>query len=543
MKIDLRLASPLEKVFLDEAPHGGYRRASALLTETASFQAAWTILEGPSREYVSLEVAADVPVHVRMVKSVPVRFAAFPDADADYLRKTPGLYPDLLDEIGEEKWRAYAGLWTCAWIDVDHAPAGTHAIEVLLKSADGATLARATFTLDVIPAQLPKQEFIHTKWFHCDALCHYYGVEMWSEAFWTICENFVAAMPRRGINMLLTPIHTPPLDTRAGGERMTCQLVDVYLDKGVYSFGFARLGRWVEMARRCGITYFEMAHLFTQWGARHAPKIVACVDGTEKRIFGWETDATGAPYRAFLGAYLPALTAELRRLGIADRCSFHISDEPGLSMLADYRAARDMVAEFLDGFPVMDALSSYEFYATGAVAHPIPASDHMEPFLKAGIEGLWTYYCLGQYKLVSNTFLAMSGARTRILGFQLYKYRIAGFLQWAYNFYGAQFSDYQVDPFRVTDGDGFAPAGDTFQVYPGKDGKPLESLRMMAAAEAMADLCALKLLESLKGRDFVMAILEDGIEPITFTCYPRSADYLLETRERVNRAIEEAIRS
>lgn len=538
MKIDLRLASPLEKVFLDEAPRGGHRRASALLSETASFQAAWTILEGPSRDYVSLEVNADAPARVRMVKSVPVRLAALPDADADYLRKTPGLYPDLLDEVGAEKWRAYAGLWTCAWIDIEGAPAGRHEVEVLLKSEDGTALAREVFSLDVIGAALPKQRLVHTKWFHCDALCHYYGVDMWSDAFWRICENFVAAMPKRGINMLLTPIHTPPLDTRPGGERMTCQLVDVNVGDSGYAFGFEKLGRWVEMAKRCGIEFFEMAHLFTQWGAKHAPKIV---DAGGRRIFGWETDATGPEYRAFLGAYLPALTAELKRLGIADKCYFHISDEPSLSMLDDYRAARDMVSEHLAGFPVMDALSSFEFYETGAVEHPIPANNHIEPFLAAGVKGLWTYYCVGQYKLVSNMFVSMPSYRNRILGFQLYKYGLAGFLQWGYNFYGAQYSDYPVDPFRVTDGDGFAPAGDAFQVYPGKDGRPLESLRMMVTAEAMDDLRALRLLESLRGRDFVMGILEDGVEPITFENYPRSADYILETRERVNRAIGEAI--
>ena len=41
MKIDLRLVSPLEKIFPDEPPRGGYLRASALKNEVASFQAAW----------------------------------------------------------------------------------------------------------------------------------------------------------------------------------------------------------------------------------------------------------------------------------------------------------------------------------------------------------------------------------------------------------------------------------------------------------------------------------------------------------------------
>ena len=50
MKLDLRLVSPLEKVFMDEPPHGGYRSASALLGEVASFQAAWIAPEGPWRD-------------------------------------------------------------------------------------------------------------------------------------------------------------------------------------------------------------------------------------------------------------------------------------------------------------------------------------------------------------------------------------------------------------------------------------------------------------------------------------------------------------
>lgn len=536
MKIDFRLVSPLEKVFPDAAPRGGYADASAFRNEVASFQAAWVMLDG-ARDYVHLKVVSDAPVRVRRVRSVPVAFPTFPDADADYLRKSPGLYPDLLEEPAGTRLRAYFARWETVWIDVEGASAGDHAIELTLEDETGAPLARGTFRLHTIGAELPKQELIHTKWFHSDCLCQYYGVAMWSEEFWRICENFVSLMPRRGMNMLLTPIHTPPLDTREGGERMTCQLVDVYAGNSGYSFGFEKLARWVEMAQRAGIEYFEMAHLFTQWGARHAPKIVADVCGEEKRIFGWDTDATGTLYRDFLRAYLPALTRELKRLGIADKCYFHISDEPSLERLQDYRAARDLACEYLGGFPVMDALSNFEFYKTGAVRKPVPANDHIAPFLDAGIADLWTYYCCGQYKLVSNTFMAMPSARTRILGQQLYRYEIAGFLHWGYNFYNSQGSDYPVDPFLVTDGDGFVPAGDTFQVYPGRDGTPLESLRMMVASQAMDDLRALKLLESLRGREFTLSLLAD----ITFADYPRDAAYLLETREHVNAEIEKAL--
>jgi len=474
-----------------------------------------------------------------MVRHVPVAFPAMYDADENLISRSPGLYPDRLEELGEHRLRAYRGLWHSLWLDVEPGAApGRHPIDVVLATGQGEELARRTQWVEVLPASLPEQQLIHTKWFHADCLATHYGIEVFSEEHWRIIEHFARAAANRGINMILTPIHTPPLDTREGCERPTVQLVDVRLDGGVYSFGFDRLDRWVRMAQRAGMRYFEMAHLFTQWGARFAPKIVATVGGEERRIFGWETPAAGPEYRAFLAAYLPALTAHLRQLGIAGQCYFHISDEPGADHLDSYLAAKAGAAPYLSGFPIIDALSDFAFYENGAVEKPIPANNHIRPFLDARVPGLWTYYCVGQYKKVSNMFMAMPSARNRILGSQLYKYDIEGFLQWGYNFYYSQFSDYPVDPYSVTDGDGFVPAGDPFQVYPRDDGMPEESIRMMVTAQALYDLRALKLLESLAGRDAAMAALEGDLEqPIEFDRYPTSAGWLLAMRRRVNREI------
>ena len=548
MNINLKLVSSLQKVFLDAEPmeNPAEGRLTGLLNETISFQAAWRNLDGEVRTMIRLEVRSPIArfVRVRQVRHVPVRFAAFPDADENYLRKTPGLYPDLLSEP-PAVWRVWSDKWESAWIDIEPdgtAEPGVWPVEIVLSDLEGNALAARTLEVELIDAQLPPQALIHTKWFHCDCLCHYYGVEMFSDEMFRIAENFIRQAVRRGINMILTPIHTPPLDTAVGGERLTCQLVEIAVEGGEYRFGFELLDRWVAMCERAGVGYYEMAHLFTQWGAKHAPKIVARVDGELKRIFGWETDATGPEYTRFLRAYLPALTDHLRKLGIAERCWFHISDEPNLTMQEDYRAAKAVVADLLEGFPVMDALSSFEFYETGAVAKPVPANNHIQPFLDAGVKGLWTYYCVGQYRDVSNMFMSMPSARNRILGVQLYKFDIEGFLHWGYNFYSSQQSLYALDPYLITDGDGFGPSGDCFQVYPGRGGVPEESIRMMVTDEAMNDLRALRLLETLRGRDFVLELIEDGLaEPLTFAKYPTDDAWLLRLRERVNREIARAV--
>ena len=218
-----------------------------------------------------------------------------------------------------------------------------------------------------------------------------------------------------------------------------------------------------------------------------------------------------------------------------------MSDEPSVDQIDSYGKASSIVYEHLKDFPIIDALSDYKYYETGLVKNPIPATNHIEPFLENNVPNLWTYYCCGQYKDVSNRFFNMPSARNRRIGVQMYKYRIVGFLQWGYNFWYSQYSKYPIDPYRVTDaGYGF-PSGDAFVVYPGKEG-PVVSLRLKVFYEALQDMRALQLLESLVGKEAVIDILEESLEkPITFSQYPRSSEWILSKREQINRLIAENI--
>ena len=540
MVLDARLLNPTAKVFLDDAPAEVPGEFTGLRGEVISFQLAFTVVEGNGTLAVSVSGLPEKCVRVRQVRQVPVIMPTYPGADDQYLRdQRPGLYPDALMDMRPHCLWSRTSHWESLWLDVEPGAPGDYDLDIALTVEEtGEIAAQKRVRVHVLDARLPRQELIHTKWFHSDCLAAYYHVDVFSEEYWRIVENYVSLAVKRGINMLLTPIHTPPLDTREGSERPTVQLVDVYLEDGKYRFGFEKLRRWVDMCKGCGVEYYEMAHLFTQWGARHAPKIVAHTSEGEQRIFGWETDATGPDYAAFLGEYLPALTEELKRLGIADRCSFHISDEPGVANLAEYTAAKALVAPYLKDFRIMDALSNLDFYKQGLVDHPVVAINHIEPFLEAGVPELWGYYCCGQYKDVTNVFIAMPGARTRALGAQAFKFDLEGFLQWGFNFYNVQLSDYPIDPWAVTDGYGSWPAGDPFQVYPDEDGQPADSLRSMLFLEAMQDLRAMRLLESLAGRRLVLDLIDEGLdEPLRFDKCPYTDEYVLGLRDKVNREI------
>lgn len=541
------ILSSLSKVFADEAPlESAYKKASALKGENFAFQIAYTSNILLKNIQVEVDSTLGVPFTIRAVGLVPSEMPSYADADIHVLRTTPGLYPDPLFPIEGPPVTALHGQWRSLWINAEidaSVLTGTHKVSVRLRSAEGELLGEEELELTVIGAELPKQKLIHTEWFHTDCLANYYKVAIFSEEHWKRIGEFIETAVKHGINMILTPIFTPPLDTAVGGERPTVQLIDVTVVEGTiekgatYRFNYSKLERWVTLCQEKGVDYFEFSHLFTQWGAKHTPKIIATVDGVEQRIFGWETDASGETYAHFLRQLLPDLDRVIQKLGIASCSYFHISDEPTADHKVTYKSASDIVKELLPNYPIIDALTDFAFYEQGLVQKPIPSNDHIVPFLEARVPDLWTYYCCVQYKDVSNRFFNMPSARNRIIGLQLYKFGIQGFLHWGYNFYNSQYSVKPIDPFVITDALHAFPSGDSFLVYPGEAG-PIESIRLEVFYEALQDLRALQLLETYIGKERTVALIEEGLtEPLTFSVYPRSTEWMLAVRERINQAI------
>ncbi len=539
---EVRPLSSLAKIFADadliDKPH---RRASCLWGEVYSFQVAYRsekLLKG-----IKVQIESDLNPFLTL-RSVGLVPSELPSTEFDeyVLRKTPGLYPDPLYEMPNGGLTACPGQWRGIWVTVrvpNRGVIGKHVISIKFV-CDDVSLGEVSFTLEVLPVRLPLQKLIHSSWFHTDCIATYYKVDVWSRAHWKLLENYFRNAARHGINLLLTPVFTPPLDTKVGGERPTVQLVDIEKKSECYRFNFSRLDRWIKLAESCGIKYFEISHLFTQWGAAHCPKIVASEKGAKKKIFGWRNKAAGAKYRNFLNQFLPELVKFIDKKGLRRKIYFHVSDEPSKEHLASFAQASAILKEHVKGFPIIDALSDIDFYDKGLVTRPIPASDHIEPFVQRGIKNLWTYYCVGQWNQVANRFFCMPSARNRILGTQLYYYNLAGFLQWGYNFWYTQFSIRAVDPFKETDAGQAFSSGDAYMVYPGKAG-PIDSIRGEVFFEALQDQRALQLLEKLEGRAKTLALLERGLkEGITMKKYPRETDWLLKMRERLNRAIFKA---
>ncbi len=539
------LLPSLAKVFPDCAPNTApLLGLSVLRNEGFSFQIA-LMAELSAEESVSISVKSPFEnVSTFLVKSIPAGRTCYDDSDEYFLNKKRKAYPDLLVPLEGDGFISPRDTWSSLWFKI--APesvndAGKKEIKVTLTA--GKKQVEIELPVEVIAADLPPQTLLHTNWFHNDCLCTRYKVEPFSDQYWVIAENYIRNAVQHGVNMLLTPIFTPPLDTEIGGERPTVQLIDVTVTgKNEYTFGFENFKRYILLCIDCGVKAFEISHLFTQWGAQFAPKVVADVDGEKKRIFGWETKAASKGYVTFLSALAPELNAVIDELGIRERCWFHVSDEPSLHQIASYRKAAKLLKALFHDVHTFDALSDFEFYKKGLIKTPVPSNNHAAPFI-GKTDRFWMYYCCGQHKdNVSNRFFAMPSLRNRIIGFQLYTYNAEGFLQWGHNFWYSQYSRSEIDPFKVSDAGGVFPAGDAFVVYPGKDGAPMNSLRFEVFYEGLCDMRALQLLEALTSRHYALEVLNRGLDAyISLTEYPHSVEWLLNKRAEINTEIKRVV--
>lgn len=528
--MEIKILSCLTKVFPNEICGCEVDEISCLKNETASFQIA---VRADINTVVKVE-CNDRNAEFYSQMFVPVNLAAPKEHDDFFLRNAKsGNYPDVLTkfngnlQLNQQEWKA-------VFVEYKTDETGTHNLEIKINDE------LISLNIIVYQSQLKKQTLICTHWFHSDCLSTYYNVEVFSDRYWEIVKSFMLCASNHGINAILTPIFTPPIDTQQGGERPTVQLIDVAVDKNNnYSFNFDKLKKWIKTAQDCGIEYFEFSHFFTQWGASHTPKIMAETPNGYKRIFGWETKADGKYYKKFLKQLAPELIKFIDKANIGNNCIFHTSDEPNIKHYFKYRKASKIMNKLFGDFLIADAMSDFTFYKNGLVKQPIPSIENIDKFY-GKVPELWTYFCCSPYKEnLPNRFIAMPLIRTRILGFIMYKYNVKGFLHWGYNFYYTQYSKEQINPFKVTDAGGAFSSGDAFVVYPADDGTPYPSIRLKTFHDAINDYEALKLLENKIGRNKVVEILEkDLYKPITVRIYPKDEKWLIEKRNEINKLLD-----
>ena len=520
--------SSLAKVFPDKVPTPENFELTAISGETVSFQIAFLANKGEYKYTIKADDKLKISVY--QVGFVPIEKKQGED-DFILNEGKPGLYPDALFPV-DGRFEVTVEGHNSLWLDVVSDAPGDYEISVELSG--NAIYYNEKQKIRILDVKIPKSDLKFTNWFHCDCLATHYNVEVFSEEHWRILENFLRTAARHGMNMVLTPLFTPPLDTAVGGERPTVQLVDIVQNDGKYSFSFEKLDRWVNLCKKCGIEFFELSHLFTQWGAKFCPKIMATVDGEYRRIFGWEDKSDCTDYRNFLNEFLPKLDNFIISRNLSDKIYYHVSDEPGENDIDNYKICKNQL-KILEKYQHIDALSEREFYDMGLVKIPVPGETSADKFSDIDAEK-WVYYCCGPggggY---CNRFIHYPSIRTRALGLIMFKKGVSGFLHWGYNFWYSQYSLRQLDPYRNTTADGNFPAGDGFDVYPGENGEAICSIRIKQIRDMISDYNALFALSEKCGRSDALKFLPENLD---YNCYTRNSEDWIKMRNLINFALK-----
>ena len=535
--------SSLEKVFPDKKPALRQKKYSVFSNERFNFQIACYSKEFINDCTIEIFSALCNVISVKKVELSPSYCSQLKGENDDYIifqKNDSTVYPDLLREIRNGQETLRPGKWTAFWVTVNDAeeilPSGTYSIEVAVYHGKEKVLfGKSDFELEIIGAVLGEEDLHYTDWFHYDCIAEQHHAAMFSSRYYHILNKYIDCAVKHGMNTLYTPLFTPPLDTEIGGERATAQLVGVEVRNGTYRFDFSKLEFFIANALSRGIKYIELSHLSTQWGGRFCPKIVANVEGRKKNIFGWQTRSDSKEYLTFLDAFLDKLYRLMKSKGWIELLRFHISDEPGLCDLQRIEIIKDRIIAHFPNAVIMDAVYDKEFYEHG-INVPVCATSHSRQFCEEKYFK-WVYYCSWQRNnYLSNRFFNMPSQRNRIIGIQMYANGVNGLLHWAFNFYNSVLSKYPINPYCITDADGGFESGDSFVVYPSRDGVE-ESLRLKVLADGFNDYRALKLYEKLTDANSVKKMLaKEGISG--FEKYPRSAEWHMNFRLRLNELIK-----
>jgi hypothetical protein len=175
---------------------------------------------------------------------------------------------------------------------------------------------------------------------------------------------------------------------------------------------------------------------------------------------------------------------------------------------------------------VMDALSQIGFAKEGLVDVPIPTIETAPEFVKAGYPA-WCYFCCGPRGAYLNRLMDTPLIKIGMSGMLFYRLRAKGFLHWGYNYWYRSQTRQMIDPYTEQAGDAWPgwAYGDTFVVYPGKDG-PIDSIRWEVFAESLEDFALLQ-AAGVSPDDPLLAEIHD------YARFPKKAEWLLACRKEV----------
>jgi hypothetical protein len=444
--------------------------------------------------------ADDLKIQVRRVGYVMMEHGTTgtPPEDLEGASFIPGLVPDPLYPENSARVGPFENVsfWITVKVPADAKP-GKRELVVHFDLAQTGPTGPTSLTTNVEVSQFvvkPRHDFPVIHWYRGEALWDWYKTGRYEDPrTWEISRNYLQNMVDHGTNVVTVPL----LVARRETFQRPPQLLKVTEPSpGKYEFDFSDVSKFLKLSRECGFEYFEWSHFWIYWGAENPVRVYKFVDGKAVMLWPPTEDGHGPVFHNFMKQFLPQFHDFLIKEGVLDKSFFHISDEPGEGKhLENYGKARAFLNEnapWMKG-TVMDALSDIEYGRQGLTDIPIPIISAAQPYIDEKIPH-WVYFCCGPRGAYLQRLLDTPLPKIRMSGWLFYRLGADGFLHWGYNYWHLMEQEKLGDPFHdQCNGDWPGiPPGDPFEVYPGVDGKPIDSLRWEVWAESLQDYAILQ---------------------------------------------------
>jgi hypothetical protein len=472
--------------------------------------------------------ADDLQPQIRRVGYVPMpHFTTDTEAsELDGVGMLPGLVPDPLyptnaAAVGPEESQPF---WITLHIPADATP-GERVVKVRLLSEESKLVAVMPVTLEISPFVIqPRHDFPVTHWWRGEAIWDWYKTGMFDERWWELTKTYLEDMYAHGSDTVYVPIFFMRRET----FHRPCQLLTVNNPTpGQYEFDFARVKRFLDMAKGIGFKKFEWTHLWIYWGVENAMRVYKGDGGKMEMIWPPETKAMSETCLTFLNQFLPAFHDFLVKENVLADSYFHLSDEPGSgAQVENYKLARQFLHRTAPWMKVMDALSDVRYGREGLTDMPIPLVSAAQPYIDEKIPH-WVYFCCVPHGPWINRFFDTPLPKVRMSGWLFYRLGAKGFLHWGFNYWHKMEQEQLADPFRDATAGAWPniPSGDPFMVYPGEDG-PIDSIRWEVFAESLQDYAILQ-TAGIKPEDPMLAPIK------SYADFPKSEEWIDKTVERI----------
>ncbi len=402
--------------------------------------------------------------------------------------------PLLPDESIEARPQCPQAVWLSIRFPAGAKP-GRYSLPITLYRAhdleDETVVSQATVIVDLQGVTLPEpRHFTHhlDLWQHPTGLARGHAVPLWSESHWELIERYAREMARLGqkaITIIASDAPWAGQRCRRNPEYPSTlheyNIVGISRGRdGALRFDFSRLDRYIEIYMGLGIDReIGVIGVLAAWDEEFGHPLCDHPDNIRLSCYDEATGCiTWLRTQAELGRYLAALREHLVQRGWWDITRF-LADEPSDAAL--FRQRVDFLKSVCPGAKIKvpaNRVGLVEPFLND-VNDWIPQLEgigaNVEGFLRArdavqarGDRFSWYVCC---HPARPNNFITSPSIEARFQGWYTAWAGLDGFLRWA-------FTCWPADPWRRP-GWRFPDwkTGDMFLVYPGRDGRPVRSLR------------------------------------------------------------------